>query len=301
MTRTRRPTWRPTSRSSRRSRGGRGPASILRGCRVSTQLRLAWCAGTLLLDCGGGMRGPACTLLSLLGALLRCSLLRGAAASCRCCWLPGRWRTPPAAHSPAPAPSLLPAAVDIRGNVLRTADLAGKVTIVVNVASKCGFTGGPRAGSLFLPASGCGFDCCGSSIAVHCTWSRRGRAEWRGWMRQWGCMQRFSSSATPGCPVNGSPSHFADANYRGLHRLFERYQAYGLQVIAFPCNQARCPCWPRCAAAVAVGGSTLCLPAPCASVLHVPTGAPCSLGSRSRAQMRRLSSLWPAITAPSSI
>jgi glutathione peroxidase len=59
-------------------------------------------------------------------------------------------------------------AVDIRGNVMRTADLAGKVAIIVNVASNCGFT---------------------------------------------------------------------DANYRGLHRLFERYKAYGLQVIAFPCNQ----------------------------------------------------------------
>ncbi|KAI7839624.1 hypothetical protein COHA_006624 [Chlorella ohadii] len=59
-------------------------------------------------------------------------------------------------------------AVDIRGNVMRTADLTGKVTIVVNVASHCGFT---------------------------------------------------------------------DANYRGLHRLYERYKAYGLQVIAFPCNQ----------------------------------------------------------------
>ena len=33
------------------------------------------------------------------------------------------------------------AAVDIRGHVMRTADLAGKVTIVVNVASHCGFTG----------------------------------------------------------------------------------------------------------------------------------------------------------------
>lgn len=36
----------------------------------------------------------------------------------------------------------------------------------------------------------------------------------------------------------------ADANYRGLHRLYERYKAYGLQVIAFPCNQVR---WACCA------------------------------------------------------
>lgn len=32
-------------------------------------------------------------------------------------------------------------AVDIRGNVVHTADLAGRVTIVANVASNCGYTG----------------------------------------------------------------------------------------------------------------------------------------------------------------
>ena len=112
-------------------------------------------------------------------------------------------------------PSLLPprpAAVDIRGNVMRTADLAGKVTIVVNVASRCGFTGGadgleagPGAGGHTgqLPV--------GPLAANH-----------------------------PLCPAGPCPPvSAAEANYQGLHRLYERYRAFGLQVLAFPCNQAR--------------------------------------------------------------
>lgn len=59
-------------------------------------------------------------------------------------------------------------AVDIRGNVMHTADLMGKVTLIVNVASQCGYT---------------------------------------------------------------------EANYAGLHRMYERYKHYGLEVLAFPCNQ----------------------------------------------------------------
>jgi len=29
----------------------------------------------------------------------------------------------------------------------------------------------------------------------------------------------------------------AESNYAGLHRVYERYKQYGLQVAAFPCNQ----------------------------------------------------------------
>ena len=48
-------------------------------------------------------------------------------------------------------PAALPAAaVDIRGNVMHTADLAGKVTVMVNVASQCGYTGGWMGWGLWL-------------------------------------------------------------------------------------------------------------------------------------------------------
>ncbi|GAB4814378.1 hypothetical protein N2152v2_001424 [Parachlorella kessleri] len=60
------------------------------------------------------------------------------------------------------------AAYDIHGNVLSLADLHGRATIFVNVASHCGFT---------------------------------------------------------------------ESNYRGLTDIYDRYHNYGLEVLAFPCNQ----------------------------------------------------------------
>ena len=49
------------------------------------------------------------------------------------------------------------AAVDIRGNVMHTADLEGKVTVVVNVASQCGYTGGRLVGGRTLGWAGLGW------------------------------------------------------------------------------------------------------------------------------------------------
>jgi ribosomal protein S12 methylthiotransferase accessory factor YcaO len=31
----------------------------------------------------------------------------------------------------------------------------------------------------------------------------------------------------------------AESNYKGLVRLYERYREFGLEVLAFPCNQVR--------------------------------------------------------------
>ena len=52
------------------------------------------------------------------------------------------------------------AAVDIRGNVMHTADLEGKVTVVVNVASQCGYTGGRLVGGRTLGWAGLGWARC---------------------------------------------------------------------------------------------------------------------------------------------
>lgn len=43
----------------------------------------------------------------------------------------------------------VPAAVDIHGHAVYTGSLMGKVTLVVNVASRCGYTGGDAAPCLF--------------------------------------------------------------------------------------------------------------------------------------------------------
>lgn len=59
-------------------------------------------------------------------------------------------------------------AMDINGHEMPLADLAGKVTVIVNVASQCGYT---------------------------------------------------------------------DANYKGLQTAYAKYQDFGLEILAFPCNQ----------------------------------------------------------------
>lgn len=61
-----------------------------------------------------------------------------------------------ALRSPRPAPAAAPAATDIHGRQLSLAELAGKVTLVVNVASQCGYTGACAAACLvqLLPGSG---------------------------------------------------------------------------------------------------------------------------------------------------
>ena len=42
-------------------------------------------------------------------------------------------------------------------------------------------------------------------------------------------------AAHPASPLPAPPA--ADANYRGLSRLYDRYKDFGLMVLAFPCNQ----------------------------------------------------------------
>ncbi|EFN58186.1 hypothetical protein CHLNCDRAFT_20756 [Chlorella variabilis] len=86
--------------------------------------------------------------------------------------------------------------MDINGHEMPLADLAGKVTVIVNVASQCGYT---------------------------------------------------------------------DANYKGLQTAYAKYQDFGLEILAFPCNQARrrpCPALPR---------QTPALPSPFATERYAAT------------------------------
>jgi hypothetical protein len=50
----------------------------------------------------------------------------------------------------------------------------------------------------------------------------------------------------------------ADANYRGIQEVYERYREYNFEVLAFPCNQVpACLPAPTCLPASLLG----CLPA----------------------------------------
>jgi hypothetical protein len=115
---------------------------------------------------------------------------------------------------------------------MHTADLEGKVTVVVNVASQCGYTGARWVGGSGLGSAGPG--------------SLRGMLDLRGWLDP--CLACPQESPCPRCAAS-CPAHLrtlppatpcpAESNYKGLHRLYQRYREFGLQVLAFPCNQVR--------------------------------------------------------------
>ena len=205
------------SGEGRRGRTGGGGRGCGRGLAPGGGL---WRRGA-----GRPARGGACMQqLAPLAVHGLCEACRAAAAQ-----EPGALMCPPACRPRLPPPPH-PAAVDIHGQVLHTADLMGRVTVIVNVASQCGYTGEPcwRAGLGQDQSRGRG----PLSVQGAVPWSPGIAALW--------------------CPrLAGIPPHLArplrrvpppppaEANYRGLSRIHQRYKDFGLEVLAFPCNQAR--------------------------------------------------------------
>lgn len=141
---------------------------------------------------------------------------------------------------------------DIGGSPRQLNDYRGKVLIVVNVASKCGFTGAGHAHGRRVLWHGLTLyqtvGCCSTStrpnhMQLHLTWST-------------------------------APSFAADSNYQGLQQLYSKYREQGLEVLAFPCNQvwvaASCGCSVRGSCA---GRPCIATPVACRTVLQ-----PCRSG-----------------------
>lgn len=242
-----------------------------------------------------------------------------------------------ATASPAAPPTLL-AVTDIQGSPRQLSDYRGKVLIMVNVASKCGFTGARHALAR-LPGRRAVRLGRGLSVAPGMEGACQLRAILDAMMMHWrqlALQQSGRGSVTHACqnPALACPFTPGD-NYQGLQQLYSKYQEQGLEVLAFPCNQVGATCllplnWMRAGIgnAMLLDGNAIVLAhvRSCGSlrvggnlwgVQHHPSGkhshaalphtytplpAPpaCSLGSRSRAATKRLQPLPSRSTAPAS-
>lgn len=99
---------------------------------------------------------------------------------------------------------------------------------------------------------------------------------------------------------------YTDANYKGLQALHERFEPSGLEILAFPNNQARRVPVGRCCAELMRGVQAVRRPRHAVHRRQRKPARPplpalaCSLGSRSRARPRRFRRLRETNTRPAS-
>lgn len=148
---------------------------------------------------------------------------------------------PGGACDPASSLVLPPDAVtDIGGSPRQLSDFKGKVLIIVNVASKCGFTGARCRLDTLSRAWCCGT--VGGALAPHAAGCRRGSRPCCKVLPAGACSDTASHTHTP----TQSPAPFqcnAESNYQGLQQLHSKYKEQGLEVLAFPCNQVHAYAW----------------------------------------------------------